>query len=214
MSSRTTVPLGARYPKLAYIMEGDTPSFLNLIQNGLAGDTSPAYGGWGGRYELRQSYGEIQPIWTNSRDTVTTPDGRSHTSNTATIWRWRRAFQHDFAARMDWCVKPRSDANHNPVAVLNGKPGKDLVALEGAAVELSAAGSSDPDGHALSYRWFIYPEAGTFQGDARLTSTNGLQTRLEIPAGAKPGTVHVILEVTDNGSPSLYSYRRAIVAVR
>jgi hypothetical protein len=207
-------PLGARYPKLAYIMEGDTPSFLNLIQNGLAGDISPTHGGWGGRYELRQSYGESQAIFTNSRDTVATRDGRSHTSNTATVWRWRRAFQHDFAARMDWCVKPRAEANHNPVAILNGKPGKDLVVLDGTRIDLSARGSSDPDGNALAYRWFIYPEAGTFQGQAQLTAAEGPETTLTAQPSGRPGSVHVILEVTDNGNPALTSYRRAIIAIR
>ena len=66
-------PLGALYPKLEYIMEGDTPSFLGLIDNGLGWHVSPAYGGWGGRYSLYQSYAESRPIWTNnqdSRDTV------------------------------------------------------------------------------------------------------------------------------------------------
>ena len=31
-------------------------------------------------------------------------DGKSYASDQATIWRWREAFQHDFAARMDWTV--------------------------------------------------------------------------------------------------------------
>lgn len=209
-------PLGARYPRLAYIMEGDTPSFLNLIQNGLGGDIEPSYGGWGGRYELRQSYAETRPIWTNSRDTVRTRGGREHTSNTATIWRWRRAFQHDFAARMDWCVQPYEKANHNPVAVLNGDKTKDVLHVQakpGEPVRLSAAGSSDPDGHALRLKWWIYPEAGTYRGKARLSSTGGMTTELIWEPGAKPGTVHVILEITDNGSPELTSYRRAVVSI-
>jgi|DewCreStandDraft_4_1066084.scaffolds.fasta_scaffold24990_2 hypothetical protein len=209
-------PLGARYPKVAYIMEGDTPSFLNLIQNGLGGDIEPSYGGWGGRYELRQSYAETRPIWTNSRDTVRTRDGREHTSNTATIWRWRRAFQHDFAARMDWCVQPFEKANHNPAAVLNGDKTKDVLHVQaqaGRPVRLSAAGSSDPDGHALRIRWWIYREAGTFQGEARLSQAEGPETELSWQPGAKPGTVHVILEITDNGSPELTAYRRAVVSI-
>jgi hypothetical protein len=209
-------PLGARYPQLAYIMEGDTPSFLNLIQNGLGGDVEPSYGGWGGRYELRQSYAETRPIWTNSRDTVRTRSGAEHTSNTATIWRWRRAFQHDFAARMDWCVEPYEKANHNPVAVLNGDKTKDVLyvqAREGGPVRLSAAGSTDPDGGALRFRWWIYREAGTFRGKAWLTAEEGMETGLAWEPGAKPGTVHVILEVTDNGTPQLYSYRRAVITI-
>ncbi len=42
--------LGKFYPKYAFIMEGDTPSFLGLIDNGLASWMSPGWGGWGGRY--------------------------------------------------------------------------------------------------------------------------------------------------------------------
>ncbi len=107
-------PLGSLYPKLVYIMEGDTPTFLGLIDNGLGWASSPAYGGWGGRYVLYQGYAESYPIWTNnqmSRDTVTAEDGRTYTSDQATLWRWREHFQQDFAARMDWCVAshPRKD---------------------------------------------------------------------------------------------------------
>ena len=44
-------PLGAIYPDVAYGMEGDTPSFLGLIPNGLNAPEHPNWGGWGGRYE-------------------------------------------------------------------------------------------------------------------------------------------------------------------
>lgn len=46
-------PLGAVYPDIAYGMEGDTPSFLGLIPNGLNDPEHPNYGGWGGRFELQ-----------------------------------------------------------------------------------------------------------------------------------------------------------------
>ncbi|MGD2033465.1 MAG: DUF1593 domain-containing protein, partial [Bacteroidales bacterium] len=45
-------PLGAAYPDVAWGMEGDTPSFLSLILNGLNNAGHPEWGGWGGRYEL------------------------------------------------------------------------------------------------------------------------------------------------------------------
>src|SRR4029079_245580 len=109
---RAQGPLGKLYPKPCGIHEGDTPSFLSLIGNGLDAFMNPSWGGWGGRYVWRQPEGETRAIWTqggdsypgndNSRDTVVGVDGRSYTSDQATIWRWRTAFQHDFAARMAW----------------------------------------------------------------------------------------------------------------
>jgi hypothetical protein len=210
-------PLGALYPPVAYIMEGDTPTYLNLIPNGLAAEEDPTRGGWGGRYVLRRSYGETRPIYTDSRDTVRLADGKMHTSNQATIWRWREAYQHDFAARMDWCVRAPKEANHNPLVVLNGQAGTSAVALTaapGAKVTLLAEGTSDPDGHALSYRWFVYPEAGTYPGAERLSlsADTGAETQLTLPADIRSGqAVHILLNVTDNGMPRLHAYRRAII---
>lgn len=45
-------PPGALYPDVAYGMEGDTPSWLFLIPNGLNDPEHPDQGGWDGRYEL------------------------------------------------------------------------------------------------------------------------------------------------------------------
>ena len=69
------------------------------------------------------------------------------------------AYQNDFVARMDWTIKPYREANHPPVPKL-GHPAE-LTARAGERVDLSAEGSTDPDGDALSYEWFCYAEAGT-----------------------------------------------------
>lgn len=210
-------PLGALYPKVEYIMEGDTPSFLWLIGNGLASHRNPSWGGWGGRYKLRRTHGETRPIYTNSRDTVRASDGSMHTTDQATIWRWREAYQNDFAARMDWCVaKRRQDANHNPIVVLNGDRTKRPLALKvrsGDKIELSAAGSYDPDGNRIDYRWFNYVEAGTLGQPVPLDAESGPLTELVAPTVKKPETLHVILEVTDTGTPKLFAYRRVVVTV-
>lgn len=55
---RSKGPLGKHYLRYAFIMEGDTPSYLGLIPNGLNSARSPSWGGWGGRYIYRQPYGE------------------------------------------------------------------------------------------------------------------------------------------------------------
>lgn len=209
------------YPRLEYIMEGDTPSFLGLIRNGLAWHESPAYGGWGGRYVLYQPYGESRPIWTNnhdSRDSVTLPDGNVVCSDPATIWRWREHFQHDFAARMDWCVASRyEEANHNPLLVINGDAGKDPIRLSarpGDVVSLSAEGSHDPDDDTLAITWFVYPEAGTYQGPVNIKITSPGEARLRVPETDRPETIHVIAQAEDDGEPSLFAYRRVIVTVQ
>jgi hypothetical protein len=171
---RSKGPLGRLYIPPCCIHEGDTPSFLGLINNGLASFMSPTYGGWGGRYVWRQYYGETRPAWTqggdsypgrdNSKDTVIGIDGRPRTSDQATIWRWRDAFQRDFAARMDWTIRPVNQANHNPAARVNGQDGLAPIIIDttvGRPVVLDASESTDPDRHALVFSWFFYPEAGT-----------------------------------------------------
>ena len=171
---RAKGPLGKLYPYPCCIHEGDTPSFMNLIDNGLGSAMSPAYGGWGGRYIWRQPTGATRPFWTqggdsypgndSSRDTVKGADGQAYTSDQATIWRWRTAFQNDFAARMDWTTKEVADANHAPRVVVNGSRGNEplvLHALVGTPVTLDAAGTTDPDNHSLTYTWLFYPEAGS-----------------------------------------------------
>jgi len=211
----------------------------NLIDNGLASFMSPSYGGWGGRYVWRTYYGETRPSWTqggdsfpgrdSSRDTVIGIDGRSYTTDQATIWRWRTAFQHDFAARMDWTVSDAAHANHNPVVVVNGNAGKAPIPIDavvGVPVTLDAGGTRDPDGNALHYQWFFYPEAGTgIPGQpvatgrgprdpaSRVTLANESTQRVTVTP-RMAGKAHIILAVEDDGSPTLTSYRRIILTVR
>jgi hypothetical protein len=123
-----------------YLMEGDTPSFLYLINNGLGDPEHPNWGGWGGRYELYTPplqrwhlEPETRPIWSDAADEVFGRDGNWHTTNKATIWRWRSAYQNDFAARMDWTIKPYAEANHPPMPKL-GHPDR-LTAKPGRASE-------------------------------------------------------------------------------
>lgn len=214
-------PLGAEHPQTEYLMEGDTPSFLGLVNNGLNNPEHPDFGGWGGRYELyipaykKYMYEpETRPIWTNTQDEVYSElTEQYHTSNHATIWRWREAYQHDFAARIDWSNTPSyEDANHPPVAAL-GHPNV-LKVKAGENVTLSGAGSSDPDDDALQYRWIYYQEAGTLNAyDFKLENPFHQVTTFTAPRTDKVKTMHFILEVTDNGRPSLTRYQRVIVNI-
>ena len=133
------------------------------------------------------------------------------------LFRWREEFQNDFAARMDWSVTERFDeANHNPVAALAGDTSRDVFYLtvdSGDTVQLSAEGSSDPDGDALEYHWWQYPEPGTFGGQVEIQGVRGMEARFTSPRVWAPRTIHIVLTVRDDGEPNLYSYRRVIVTV-
>ena len=212
-------PLGKLYPRLEYIMEGDTPSFLGLINNGLGSALTPRYGGWGGRYDLFKSYAEVAPIWTNtihSVDEVRLEDGRVFASDQATIWRWREAFQNDFAARMDWSITRRvRDANHNPVVVVNKNASKAVINIKakaGETITLSAKGSFDPDGDLLKFRWFLYNEAGSYTGDFRLADVEQNSLTVQVPSLGKGQSIHIICEGKDDGAPVLFGYRRIVIS--
>lgn len=222
-------PLGVEYPHWEYLMEGDTPSFFNLISNGLSDPEHPDWGGWGGRYELytprKQKWHlqeETRPFWADAEDEVLGIDNHWHTDNHATIWRWRSAYQNDFAARMDWTIKPYDEANHPPAPGL-GHVDR-LTAKPGDEIQLSAEGSTDPDGDALSYEWFYYGEAGTLLTSSGTTGQpvpiknfDQIKASFVVPTSrVMPGvgSMHIILAVTDHGTPRLTRYRRVIVDVK
>lgn len=225
----------AAYPNYAYIMEGDTPTFLYLIQNGLGVREHPDYGSWGGRYS------KVNPStilnfnhYGDAADHVRGKNNNAYISNRATIWRWRNAFQSDFAARMQWSLPANmSKPNHHPVVSINGSTGLaplNLTVEAGSTVTLDVSATLDPDGDALTFNWFQYKEPGSTDWNVEKqvpqlnisTSNGGRLVQMSIPAekvscdgeGANPSgcwLLHLILEVTDNGYHPLTSYRRVLL---
>jgi hypothetical protein len=230
-------PLGVEYPDVAWGMEGDTPSWLALIPNGLSDPERPDWGGWGGRYELYQPTvpvtdpktfiggvpieQETRPIWTNATDEYIPPvmgeygrtihpGEKSFRGYKTTIWRWRDDFQNDFAARMEWTTKSYEEANHPPVVVLD-QPAAITVA-SGKHFELSAH-ATDPDGDSLTYYWFQYPEAGTYRGLVDMLVPNMPAVDVTAPKVDKPEIIHLLLRVTDKGNPPISRYERVVGTV-
>jgi hypothetical protein len=132
------------------------------------------------------------------------------------LFRWREDYQSDFLARMSWTMLPFAEANHNPVIVIDGDSTKAIIHKNievGQSFSADASGSYDPDGDNLSFEWFYYPEAGTFDGELQLSGSNSPKVNVIIPDKAGGSELHVILRVRDNGSPNLFSYRRIILHV-
>ncbi|EJD48447.1 DUF1593-domain-containing protein [Auricularia subglabra TFB-10046 SS5] len=213
-------PLGAHYLNWTYIMEGDTPSFLGLLPNGLNAPAHPEWGGWGGRYVLADSSG-LTGTYSDAADFAIGTNDDTFLSKYASIWRWRRAFQHDFAARMQWSVHgdPR-EANHQPVAVVNGTCGFAPLEVEyafGDSIVLDASESWDPDGDDLAFGWFHYREPSMrLEGDIPRVSPNVTFTPLTDSGSlveVTPNdnlTIHVILSITDSRAEELTTYSRII----
>jgi hypothetical protein len=207
-------PLGALYPPETWtapnphgaLKEGDTPSWFYFLKNGLQDPEHPGWGGWGGRF--KPDSGSF------FRDDEDFADGV--TSARSAVSRWRPAFQNDFEARMDWCVKPFGEANHNPVAVVMGDETKNILyvdAAEGDTLTFSAMESYDPDGGRLEFTWWTYPEAGSNLHCPMIEDNISPEVSFIVPYGEAGADLHLICEVKDNGSPPLTDYRRIVIRI-
>jgi hypothetical protein len=233
-------PLGKLYPtNTTHVQkEGDTATFLYLVPNGLSDPSQPSWGSWAGRYGLNEQFSKSdktsaaqskvlkpvesvespQPVlstilkdrpyyWANQQDTW---QGSTHRDNT--LGRWAAHLQNDFRARLDWCVTDFAGANHPPVARVTGDLRRS--AKPGDKVILDASESTDPDHHRLKFEWIYYPEPGSYRGPApaieQATSPHALFVAPQVESDQ---ILHIILTVTDEGSPPLTRYQRLIVTI-
>lgn len=202
-------PLGELYPtNTTHVQkEGDTGTFLYLVPTGMNDPAEPTWGSWAGRYGLIENFKPRHYYWANQPDTW---DGTTHRDNS--LARWAAHLQNDFRARLDWCVTDFATANHPPLARV--KEGLRRTIKSGDTVHLDASESTDPDHNALKFEWLYYPEPGTYRGPApaveRATSPNAQFTSPQVDSVQ---TLHIILTVTDDGSPPLARYQHLILSI-
>ena len=189
-----------------FISEGDSPAFLHLVDVGLNNLENPQDGGWGGRL--------VQSATTPSRweDGDAAADFNSFTQKMDKAYaqtRWIPAIQNDFAARADWCIKDYKNANHAPkVSVRN----KQIKVKIGEKIDIKPI-VSDPDGNVVKVSFWQYQEVGTSLEKLTIESKDN-QAKISVPKNAKSGdTFHIIIEVNDNGTPTLTRYQRVILTV-
>lgn len=203
--------LGSHYPDyqgsdalgpVLGVKESASVTFLSLIPNGLNDPEHGELSSWGGRLDGP----DLRPV-----DSAADGAGSGESDpRWASVHRWRKAVQADFAARLDWCVKRYREANHAPEGRIAGEATRTVK--PGETLELDATSSSDPDEHALTCEWLIDLPPGESHG-ATFSTPTAARTQLTIPASAKSGPVPVLLIVRDNGEPALEGYARLQVNV-
>lgn len=191
--------LSERYPKSS-VYEGDTPSYLNAVMNGLRASEHPTYGGWGGQF-----YKEATNLYF---------DLDLNTDRDASIRRYIEPAQNDFAARLDWCrYNLFAGANHHPVIITDTE--SDLKVFAGQNITIDASYSYDPDGDELIYSWQINEDAGTNTKSVHLSGESSSKVTITIPSSGLSGkTIHVILTLTDQNELPLTKYERYIITIQ
>jgi hypothetical protein len=197
--------LGKVYPKYKFGVEGDTPSFLYVMPNGLNDPLIPNQVSWGGYFE-----------WGISPDNATYAFN-NHKGKANEICNKYQAYFYpvtfnNFAARMDWAAEGKG--NRNPIIVINGNEGINPIRIEkkqGNSITLDASQTFDPENDQLNFKWWVIPEAGTYKGEVTIPNDNSSKTIIDLPIDSAGKTIHIICEVTDCGKPALTSYRRIII---
>ena len=184
--------LGASYPQ-NYISEGDSPSFFNLIDNGLCAYEDYTLGGWGGRF-INTSYNYYVDASENGN--IKTP-----------FTRWIVDIQNDFEARMDWCVKSYTEANHQPIIKTVNVSKAIVKAGDRVVLETSVF---DSDNDEIIYKWTCYNK----ECDAELKIKNDTTSKASfiVPENTN-GVIQILLEISDNGSPILKTYKRILIRI-
>jgi hypothetical protein len=195
--------LGAAYPSVAMgtapgVKEGDSPSFLYLASaaRGLNDPGVPSQPSWGGQFVRAAAERNHWLDAPASRETVS---------------RWAEAFDNDFAARMDWCVRDFDEANHPPRVVAAGEARREV--RPGATVALRAT-ATDPDGDGITARWWHETTAELSSAPVDIERADTLDRASFVVPSESGRRVYVILEVEDDGAPPLVAYRRLVFDIR
>ncbi len=208
--------------KGSWLGEGDNPTFMNMLGNGLRAHEAGFYGGWGGREATNK---EARPLSLLSGPATADTSANamatalsnlnSQLTKSAAQLAYPNFFpqaQRDFAARLNWSVTPSyAKANHEPVVTIQGP--LQVMAAAGEKIRLNGA-VSDPDKDAVSLTWWQF-QVGSYPNKVVISSPNQAQTEVLIPKDARGGqTIHLILEATDQGKPALTRYQRVLITIR
>jgi hypothetical protein len=197
--------LGSEYPTYKWGVEGDTPSFLYLMPNGLNDPEDPTQTGWAGYHERGICPDSLTTAWNSWQEPV-------RSISIAYKQRFYPDELNDFIARIEWAEK--GSGNKNPIVIVNNQPGLASIHINARVndvIKLDASNSYDPDNENLSFTWWQQPEIGD-----QFLSIDGSQqpkASVAIPSSASGKDFHIICEVHDDGPYQLVAYRRVIITI-
>lgn len=200
--------LGKVYPKYKWGVEGDTPSFLYIMPNGLSDPEDPSQANWGGCHTYGISPDSITYSWSSWKEPY-----KSITEGYKS--RFYPDELNDFIARIQWAKDGKG--NTNPVVFINGKHSVVPITLKakaGKELSLDASKSFDKEGDDLKFQWWQQPEAGTYKSLLKLDNGDSAKVKISIPDDAKGKKIHIVCEVHDDSKYNLVSYMRVIVDVK
>ncbi|MBQ1826662.1 MAG: DUF1593 domain-containing protein [Erysipelotrichaceae bacterium] len=181
------------YDKYEFLAEGDSNTYIGLLDFGFRGLKMP-------------NCGTIMGRLTDSRNQL------KHGSRDILINPFLRAYQQDWAARAKWCVSEYEEANHAPLVEMmttdvHGKPGE--------MVELLCR-VSDPDSDQISLSWEHYYNFSTYSGNESIPEIIGNEEKaaFRIPSDARHGEVFTLtLRAIDDGNIPMSSFGQCVVHV-
>jgi hypothetical protein len=108
-------------------------------------------------------------------------------------------------------VKDFDKANQPPVVSVIGP--LDRTARPGETVKLAAT-ATDPDGDTVAFKWWQYADADSAESVLSIVNSDSPEDANFVVPHEPGRAVHIILEATDNGAPSLTRYQRVIVTIQ
>lgn len=194
--------------KINGIKGGDSATYMGLIRNGLNVPDKLSVQNWGGRLQIDgrnpdRYWDDINRVGNYRKDI---------SPYLAAVYRWRPDFQADYAARFDWCAKPYSQANHNPMNSTGNQVINTRVA-SGKRIRLQSGNWSDPDGNNMAFHWQKLSEESSYRSGIKIENGNTESPYITAPNVSRSQSISMLLTVKDDGKPPLVSYKRVNLTV-
>ena len=186
------------FDRYDWLGEGDSMTWVPLLPNGLRGLEAGRFGSVCGRL-----FGD------GELNIDIFADARVKTENDNPFL---YAFQKEWAARADWCVKEYDECVHPPVISAEQT---EIKAKAGDVLTLHVSVSS-PDHKPVHTNWFIYQAGSAYQGTCALVPDmeDDRSVSLQVPEEAEAGDWIIVCAAGETeGFPSITRYAQFMIQI-